>query len=64
MLTWLPARWCNLPIPDDTTWGFVNGEVFTGAVDALERTPVTYIVNTVGGDGNAITLSTGEEFSA
>ena len=50
--------------PDDTTWGFVNGEVFTGAVDALERTPVTYIVETVGGGGNAITLSTGEEFSA
>ena len=54
----------QLTDPDDTTWGFVNGEVFTGAVDALERTPVTYIVNTVGGDGNAITLSTGEEFSA
>ena len=54
----------QLTDPDDTTWGFVNGEVFTGAVDALERTPVTYIVDTVGGDGNAITLSTGEEFSA
>ena len=54
----------QLTDPDDTTWGFVNGEVFTGAVEALERTPVTYIVDTVGGDGNAITLSTGEEFSA
>ena len=49
----------QLTDPGDTTWGFVNGEVFTGAVGALTSVPVTYIVDTVGGSANAIVLTTG-----
>ena len=39
----------QLTNPSNTDWGFVNGEVFTGAVEDLERDPLTYYVGTVGG---------------